>query len=46
VGHIEELMFKNSHNDNDMEIRHTRSGRIFREVPLVNLFERDQEPLM
>jgi hypothetical protein len=39
-------MFKNSDNDNDTKIGHTRSGRIFREVRLVNLFERDQEPLL
>jgi hypothetical protein len=38
-------MFKNSDSDNDTEVGHTRSGRIFREVPLVNLFEQNHEPL-
>lgn len=37
-------MFKNSDNDNNTEIRHTCNGRIFREVPLVKLFEQDHEP--
>jgi len=46
VGQIEELMFNNSDNDNDIEIGHMRSGRILREFPLVNLFEWDQEPLL
>jgi hypothetical protein len=39
-------MFKNSDSDNDTEVGHTRSGRIFREVPLVNLFEQNHEPLV
>jgi hypothetical protein len=39
-------MFKNSHSDNDVEVGHTRSGRICREVPLVKLFEHNHEPLV
>ena len=39
-------MFKNSDSDNDAEVGHTRSGRIFIEVPLVNLFEHNHEPLV
>jgi hypothetical protein len=31
-------MFKNPNNDNDIEAGHTRSGRVFREIHLVNLF--------
>jgi hypothetical protein len=38
-------MFKNSDSDNDIEVGHTCSGRTFREVPLVNLFEQNHEPL-
>jgi hypothetical protein len=38
-------MFKNSDSDNDTEVGHTCSGRSFREVPLVNLFEQSHEPL-
>ena len=38
-------MFKNSDSDNDIKVGHTRSGRTFREVPLVNLFEQIHEPL-
>jgi hypothetical protein len=38
-------MFKNSDNDNDTEVGHMCSGRTFREVPLVNLFEQSHEPL-
>jgi hypothetical protein len=43
-------MFKNldnnnSDSDNDTEVGHTYSGRGFREVPLVNLFEKYHEPL-
>jgi hypothetical protein len=38
-------MFKNSDNDNDIEAGHTHSGRSFREVPLVNLFEKNHKPL-
>jgi hypothetical protein len=36
-------MFKNSDNDsdNDIEAGHTRSGRVFREVPLANLFKKN-----
>jgi hypothetical protein len=34
-------MFKNSDNDNDIESGHKRSGRVFREVPLVNLFKKN-----
>ena len=32
-------MFKNSTSDNDTEAEHMRSGRVFKEVPLVNLFK-------
>jgi hypothetical protein len=32
-------MFKNLDSDNDTEARHTRSGRVFREVYLANLFK-------
>jgi hypothetical protein len=39
-------MFKDSDNDSDTEVGHTRSGRVFREVPLENLFEKDNEPLL
>jgi hypothetical protein len=38
-------MFKNSDSDNDIEVGHTRTGRTFREVPLVNLFEQSHKPL-
>jgi hypothetical protein len=38
-------MFKNSDNDSDAEAGHTRSGRSFRKVPLVNLFKQSYEPL-
>jgi hypothetical protein len=34
-------MFKNSDSDNDTEAGHTRSGREFREVHLVNLFKKN-----
>jgi hypothetical protein len=34
-------MFKNSDNDNDTEVGLTRSGRPFREVPLVNLLKKN-----
>jgi hypothetical protein len=34
-------MFKNSDSDSDTEAGHTRSGRSFREVPLVNLFKKN-----
>ena len=36
-------MLKNLNNDNDIEARHTRSGRVFREVPLLNLFKQNYE---
>jgi hypothetical protein len=45
VGQTEKLIFKNSKSDNDTQVGHTPSGRIFREVPLVNLFEQSHEPL-
>jgi hypothetical protein len=32
-------MFKNSDNDKNTKARHTRSGRVFREVHLANLFK-------
>jgi hypothetical protein len=34
-------MFKNSDSDNDTKARHTGSGRVFREVHLVNLFKQN-----
>jgi hypothetical protein len=34
-------MFKNSDSDNDTEPGHIHSGRVFREVPLVNLFKKN-----
>jgi hypothetical protein len=34
-------MFTNSDNDNDTEIGHTRSGRVFRGVHLENLFKQN-----
>jgi hypothetical protein len=37
-------MFKNSDNHIDTKVGHTRSGRTFKEVPLVNLFEQNHEP--
>jgi hypothetical protein len=46
VGQIEELMFKNLDSDSNTKVGHMRSGRIFKEVPLSNLLERDQEPLL
>jgi hypothetical protein len=38
-------MFKNSDNDNNTDVGHMCNGKTFREVPLVNLFERNHEPL-
>jgi len=38
-------MFKNSDNENDTKVGHMHSGRTFIEVPLVNLFEQNHEPL-
>jgi hypothetical protein len=35
------LMFKNSDSDSDTEAGHLRSGRLFREVPLANLFKKN-----
>jgi hypothetical protein len=32
-------MFKNLDSDNDIEARHTHSGRAFREFHLANLFK-------
>jgi hypothetical protein len=37
-------MFKNSDSDNDTEVGHTHSERTFKEVPLVNLFEKNKKP--
>jgi hypothetical protein len=34
-------MFKNSDSDIDIEDGHTHSGRVFREVTLVNLFKKN-----
>jgi hypothetical protein len=45
VGQIEKIMFKNSDSDNDTKVGHMSSGRTFKEVPLVDLFEKDHEPL-
>jgi hypothetical protein len=36
---LKRLMFKNSDSDRDIEVGHTRSGRVFREVNLANLFK-------
>jgi hypothetical protein len=38
---LEKIMFKNSDRNNDTEARHTRSGRAFGEVHLVNLFKKN-----
>jgi hypothetical protein len=38
-------MFKNSDNDSDAEDGHTRSGRLFRIVPLMNLFNQSYETM-
>jgi hypothetical protein len=35
------LIFKNSNSDNDIEVVRTHSGRVFREVPLVDLFQKN-----
>jgi hypothetical protein len=40
---LKKLMFKNSNNDSDTEFGHTRSGRAFIEVPLVNMFKENYE---
>jgi hypothetical protein len=40
---LKSTMFNNSYGDNDTETGHTCSGRIFREVPLVNLFNKNYE---
>ena len=34
-------MLKNSDSDSDTEAGHTRSGRVFIEVPLMNLFKQN-----
>jgi hypothetical protein len=34
-------MFKNSDNEKNTKVGHTRNGRVFREVPLVNLFKQN-----
>jgi hypothetical protein len=34
-------MFKNSNSDSDTEAGHMRSGRVFREVHLANLFKKN-----
>jgi hypothetical protein len=36
-------MFRNSDTDNNTEVGHMCSGRAFREVPLVKLFEKNHE---
>jgi hypothetical protein len=38
---MKKLMFNNSDSDNDTEIGHTRSGKVFREVHLANLFKQN-----
>jgi hypothetical protein len=38
-------MFKNLDSESDTEVGHTCSGRYFREVPLVNLFEKNHKLL-
>jgi hypothetical protein len=38
-------MLKNSNSDSDREVGHTCSGRTFKEVPLVNLFDHSHKPL-
>jgi hypothetical protein len=38
---LKRLMFKNLDRENDIEAGHTRSGRVFREVHLANLFEQN-----
>jgi hypothetical protein len=37
------LMFNNLDTDSDTKAGHTCSGRVFREVPLVNLFKKKYE---
>jgi hypothetical protein len=34
-------MFRNSESDSNTEVGHTRSGRVFREVHLANLFKKN-----
>ena len=34
-------MFKSSDNNSDTKVGHTCNGRVFREVPLVNLFKQN-----
>jgi hypothetical protein len=36
-------MFKNLDSDSDIEAGHTRSGKVFREVHLANLFKQNYE---
>jgi hypothetical protein len=38
-------VFKKSDSDNDTKVRHMRSGKTFKEVPLVNLFEQSHKAL-
>jgi hypothetical protein len=42
---LKKIKFKKSNRDNDTKVGHTRSGRTFKEVPLVNLFEQTHKPL-
>jgi hypothetical protein len=37
----ERLMFKNSDSDNNTKAGHMRSGRVFQEVYLANLFKKN-----
>jgi hypothetical protein len=39
-------MFNNLDSDNDAEVGHMHSGRIFREVALVKLFKQNHEPMV
>jgi hypothetical protein len=36
-------MFNNSDNNSDTEAIHTRTGRVFREVHLANMFKKNYE---
>ncbi len=38
-------MFRRSDNDSDTKVGYTRSGRLFRENPLTNLFNKSYKPL-
>jgi hypothetical protein len=38
---LEKIIFRNSDNDNEIEARHTHSGREFKEVHVANLFKKN-----